>query len=181
MKQQILPPKNETQATKSRPRSTRSKEKEKNQKPTPNPPIETKNKFKMEIEIDSMPTIKKPGQLKQKALAPIGHAGRVHMNTEVISERPGGTLKLPPAKFNAIPSPSRTKSPMGIDKQSNAQGSTKSLWRSYSIESMDNDTEHTVASLNLEGVTNNKTWNHLAVCKQMSSIPFLNVTYKSST
>ena len=66
--------------------------------------------------MDSMPTIKKPGQLKQKAQAPIGQAGTVHMNTKVISERPGGTLKLPPAKFKAVPSQSRTKSPTGINK-----------------------------------------------------------------
>ena len=54
----------------------------------------------MEIEMDSRPTIKKPGQLKKSAQAPIGQAGRVHMNTKVNSERPGGTFKLPPAKPN---------------------------------------------------------------------------------
>ena len=146
--------KNETQTTKSRHRSTsRSKEKEKNQKPTRNPPIETKNKLR--IEMDSMPTIKKPGELKQKAQAPIGQAGRVNMNTEVISERPGGTFKLPPAKLDAVPPPSRAKSPMRIDKQSNVQGSTKLLQRSYSMESMDSDTDRIVASLDLEGITNN--------------------------
>ena len=153
MKQQILPPKNETQPTKSRHRSTsRSKEKEKNQKPTPNPTIETKNKFR--IEMDSMLAIKKPGQLKQKLQTPIGQSGSVNMNTEVISDRPGGTFKLLPAKLDAVPSPSRTKSPMGIDKQSNARGSTESLQRSYSIESMDSDADCIVASLNLEGITN---------------------------
>ena len=77
------------------------------------PSVETKNKFKMEIEI------KKPGQFKQKAQAPIGPAGRVHMNTEVISERPGSIFKLLLAKFDAVSSP--IKSPMGISKQSNAQ------------------------------------------------------------
>ena len=62
---------------------------------------------------------------------------------------------------------------MGIDKQSNAQGASKSLQRSYSIESMDSDTDSIVASLDLEGITNNyKTWNHLTVCKQMNSILF---------
>ena len=35
----------------------------------------------MEIETDSIPTIKKLGQLRQKAQAPIGQAGRVHTNT----------------------------------------------------------------------------------------------------
>ena len=132
--------------------------------------------------MDSKPTIKKPGQLKQKAQASIGQAGRVHMNTEVINERPGGIFKLYPAKFDAVPSPSRTKSPMGMNKQSNAQESTKTLQRSYTIESMDSDTDHIVASLHLEGITNNyKTWNRLAVCKQISSIPFLDVSFKPST
>ena len=104
--------------------------------------------------MNSTPTIKKSGQLKQKAQVPIGQAGRVHMNTKVISERPRGTFKLPPAKFNTVPSPSRTKSPIGMNKQSNAQGLTKSLQRSYSIESMDSDTDRIVASLDLEGITN---------------------------
>ena len=90
-----------------------------------------------------------------KAQAPISQAGRVHTNTEVTSERPGGTFKLSPAKFDAVPSPSRTKSPMGINKQSNAHGSTKSLQRSYSIESMDSDTDRIVASFDLEGIMHN--------------------------
>ena len=152
MKQQILPQKIKHKLQKiDLDQLPDQRKKKKNQKSTPTPPpIETKNKFKIEIEIDSMPE-----QLKQKAQAPVGQAGRVHTNTEVISERPGGTFKLPPAKFDAILSPSRTKSPMGIDKQSSAQGSTKSLQRSYSIESMDSDTDHIVASLDLEGITNN--------------------------
>ena len=65
--------------------------------------------------MNSMPTIKKPVELKQKSQASIGQAGRVHTNTEVISERPGSPFKLPPAKFNAVPSPSRAKSHTGID------------------------------------------------------------------
>ena len=89
--------------------------------------------------MDSTPTFKKPRELKQKAQAPIGQSGRVNMNTEVISERPGNTFKLPPAKFDAVPSPSRAKSPMGIDKLSNSLGTSKSLQRSYSIESMDSN------------------------------------------
>ena len=40
----------------------------------------------MEIEMDSTPTIKKAGELKHKAQAPIGQAGRVYTNTKVISE-----------------------------------------------------------------------------------------------
>ena len=53
--------------------------------------------YKLKIEMDSTPTFKKPGELKQKAQAPIGLAGRVNTNTEVFSKRPGGTIKLPPA------------------------------------------------------------------------------------
>ena len=42
------------------------------------------------------------------------------------SERPGGTFKLGPAKFDEVPSASRTHmSLMGMNKQCNAQGSTK--------------------------------------------------------
>ena len=44
---------------------------------------------------------------------------------------------------------------MRINKQCNAQESTKSLQNSYSVESMDSDTEHIVASLDLEGIKNN--------------------------
>ena len=44
--------------------------------------------------MDSTPTIKKLGQLKKKAQAPIGQAGRVHTNTKVNIKRPGGTFKL---------------------------------------------------------------------------------------
>ena len=56
--------------------------------------------------------IKKPGQLKQKVQALIGRVGRIHMSTKVNSERPGGTFKLSPAKFDVMPSASRTKSPI---------------------------------------------------------------------
>ena len=136
----------------------------------------------MEIEMDSTPAIKKLGQLKQKAQALIGQAGRVCMNTKVNSERAWGVFKLPSAKSDAVPSASRKKSLMGMNKQSNAQGSTKSLQRFYSVESMDSDIDHIVASLNLESITNNyNMWNYLAVCKQMSSVSFSNVTYKTST
>ena len=48
----------------------------------PPPLIETKNEFKH----------KEPRQLKQKAQAPIGRAGRVHMDTKVSSERPECTF-----------------------------------------------------------------------------------------
>ena len=122
-----------------------------------------------------MPTFKKPGEFKQKAQAPIGLAGRVNTNTSVQwkTRRHISTAPPPPANFDAVPSSSRAKLPMGIDKQSNAQGTSKSLQRSYSIKSMDSNTDCIVASLDLEGIMNNyETWNHSTVCKQMNSILF---------
>ena len=71
--------------------------------------------------------------------------------------------------------PSRTKSPIRI-KQCNAQGSTKPLQRTYITESMESDTDHIVASLNLEEIINNyNTWNHLIVDKLISSLTFFNI------
>ena len=85
----------------------------------------------------------RPEQLKQKSEAPISQAGKIQMNTKVNKERPGGTFKM-----------LRTKLPIRI-KQYNAQGSTKPLQRTYSIESMDSDTDYVVASLNVEEIINN--------------------------
>ena len=59
------------------------------------------------------------------------------MNTKMKNGKPGSTFKMP----------SRTKSPIRI-KHCNAQR------RTYSVESMDSDTNHIVASLNLEEVLN---------------------------
>ena len=59
---------------------------------------------------------------------------------------------------NSMQSPLRQhqeQSPKGMNKRCNAQGSTKSLQRSYNVEIMDSDTDHIVASLDLEGITNN--------------------------
>ena len=63
------------------------------------------------------------------------------MNTKVNKERPGSTFKIP----------STTKSPI-TTKPSNSQQTTKLLKRTYSIESMDSDTDRVVASLNLEEI-----------------------------
>ena len=71
------------------------------------------------------------------------------MNTKVNNERPGTVFKLPSTKFHSIPSTSRTKSPVRMNKQSNAQELTKPLQRSYSIESV---TDCIVTSLNLEEI-----------------------------
>ena len=103
--------------------------------------------------------------LNKNKQAPISQAAKKEMNTKVNKERPGSTFKMP----------SRTKSPIRT-KQSNAQGSTKPLKRTYGIESMDSDTVSVVASLNLkEIISNYNTWNQLTVGKLLSSITFLNV------
>ena len=47
------------------------------------------------------------------------------------------------------------QSPIRINKHCNAQGSTKPLQRTYSVESMDSDTDCAVARLLLEEVLNN--------------------------
>ena len=66
------------------------------------------------------------------------------MNTKVNKERPGSTFKIP----------STTKSPI-TTKPSNSQPPAKPLQRTYSIESMDSDTDRVVASLNLEEIIKN--------------------------
>ena len=110
----------------------------------------------------------KPEQLKQKSQAPIFQAWKIQLN----NERPGSAFKMPSTNFHTTPLTSRTKSPIRINKQCNAQGSTKHLQRTYSIESMDNDTDCVVASLNLEVLNNYNTWNHLTVGKLISSFTF---------
>ena len=126
--------------------------------------------------MDSTLTIKKLGNLNRKHRVQMAR----YMNTKGNSERPGSTFKLPPAKFDTVPSASRTKSPMGMNKRCPAQGSTKSLQRSYSVESMDSNTDFIVASPNQEGITNNYNTT-IAVHKQISLISFFNFTYKPST
>ena len=58
--------------------------------------------------------------------------------------------KLPSAKLDRVPSISRIQSPKRINKQRNAQGSTKFLKRSNSIKNMDFETDHIIANLNQE-------------------------------
>ena len=53
------------------------------------------------------------------------------------------------------PTEHQEQSSIRMNTQSNAQGSTKSLHRSYSIERMDSDTDLVVANLNLEERINN--------------------------
>ena len=63
------------------------------------------------------------------------------MNTKVNKERPGSTFKIP----------STTKLPI-TTKPSNSQQPRKPRKKTYSIESMDSDTDRLVASLNLEEI-----------------------------
>ena len=42
-----------------------------------------------------------------------------------------------------------------MNKQCNAQGSTKSLQRFYNIESKDSNTDHIATNFNLEDIINN--------------------------
>ena len=76
------------------------------------------------------------------------------MNTNMSSERPGSTFKLPQPNL-MLSSKHPQQSPMGMNKLCKSQGSTKFLQRSYDVESMDSDTDHIVASFNLEGIANN--------------------------
>ena len=69
-----------------------------------------KQKTNLKLKWTKHPQSKSQGNLN-RAQVPIGQAGRVLMNREVISERPRELFKLPPAKFNTVTSPSRTKSP----------------------------------------------------------------------
>ena len=104
----------------------------------------------------------RPEQLKQKSQLPISQTAKIQMNIKVNKERPGSTFKMP----------STTKSPIRT-KQSNAQPSTKPLQRTYSIESMDCNTDCVIARLNLEEIIKNyNTWNHLTIGKPISSITF---------
>ena len=112
----------------------------------------------------------KTQQTKPNQTIPICQTTKIHMNTKVNKERQGSTFKIP----------STTKSPIRT-KQSNSQQPTKPLQRTYSIESMDSDTDRVVASLDLEEIIKNyNTWNHLTVGQLLSSVTFLNC-YKPTT
>ena len=95
------------------------------------------------------------------------------MNTKMNNERPGSIFKLFSTKFYTVPSISATKSSIRTNKQCNAQGSTKSLQRTYNIEIMDSDTDHIFANLNLEEIINDyNSSNHVGVGKQISLLSF---------
>ena len=109
---------------------------------------------------------KRPERLKQKSQLPISQTTKIQMNTKVNKEKPGSTFKMP----------STTKSP--ITKPSNSQPPAKPLQRTYSIESMDNDTDRVVASLNLDEIIKNyDTWNHFTAGKLISSITYAKLNY----
>ena len=119
------------------PKSAKSPAKQLLDKSPIHPPKSIKDKLKNLSPI-------RPEQLKQKSKVPISQTVKIQMNTKVNKERPESTFKMP----------SRTKSPIRT-KRSNAQGSTKPLQRTYSIESIDSNTDHVVASLNLEEIIKN--------------------------
>ena len=110
------------------PKSVKSPTKQPLHKSPIRPPKSTKGKLK------NLSPIK-----HEQHKLPLAQAGKIQMNTKMNNERPGSTFKMP----------SRTKSPIKI-KQYSTQGLTKPLQRTYSIESMDTDTDCVVASLNLE-------------------------------
>ena len=96
----------------------------------------------------------RPEQLEQKSQLPLSQTVNIQMNTKVNKERPRSTFKIS----------STTKSPIRT-KQSNAQQSTKPLQKTYSIESIDCNSDRVVASLNLEEIIikNYHTWNQLTI------------------
>ena len=139
------------------PKSAKSPTKQLLHKSPIHPPKSIKNRLKKLSPI-------KPEQLKQKSQVPISQAGKILINTKVNNERPGSTFKMP----------SKTKLLIRI-KLYNVQESTKPLQRSYSIESIDCDTDCIVTSLNLEVLNNYNTWNHLIVGSLINPHTFLNV------
>ena len=103
----------------------------------------------------------RPEQLKQKSQVPISQGGKIQMNIKVNKERPGSPFKMS----------SRTKSPIKI-RLCHVQGTTKPLQRTYSIESMDSDTDRIVTIVE-EIINNYNTWNHLTVGKLICSLTHL--------
>ena len=126
-----------TTPTRTTSKSAKSPTKQLLHKSTICPPKSIKDRLKILFPI-------KPEQIKQKSQAPISQTAKIQMNTKRNNEKPGSAFKMP----------SRIKSPIR-SKQCNAQRLTKSLQRTYSIESMDSDTDHIFANLNLEEVLNN--------------------------
>ena len=123
--------------TRTTPKSAKSPSKQ----PLHKPPIRPRKSIKDRLK--NLSTIR-PEQLKQKSQLLISQTTKIQMNTKVNKERQGSTFKIP----------STTKSPI-TTKPSNSQPPTKLLQRTYSIESMDSDTDRVVASLNLEEIIKN--------------------------
>ena len=123
--------------TRTTPKSAKSPSKQPLHKSSICPPKSIKDRLK-----DLSPI--RPKQRKQKSQLPISLTVNTQMNTKVNKERPGSTFKIP----------STTKSPIRT-KQSNAQQPTKPPQRTYSIESMDSDTDRVVACFNLEEIIKN--------------------------
>ena len=104
-----------------------------------------------------------------KLQSPIGVHLYLPISAKMNNERLESAFKILSTKFLST---SRTKSHIRMNSVmlTDWQNSFK---EPNSIESIDNDTECRVASLNLEEVLNNyKTWNHLTVRKLISSLTF---------
>ena len=86
--------------------------------------------------------------IKEKPKASIDQFRKTHINIKVNKERPGSTFKLSSAKFDRNASTSRIKTPR-INNQCNAQGSAKSLYRSYSVQTMDIKSDNINVNLKL--------------------------------
>ena len=121
------------------PQSAKSPSKQPLHKSPIRPPKSIKDRLKNLSSI-------RPEQLKLKSQLPISQTAKIQMNTKVNKERLGSTFKIP----------STTKSPI-TTKKSNSQQPTKPLQRTYSIESMESDTDRLVASLNLEEIIKKNT------------------------
>ena len=87
----------------------------------------------------------KPEPIKQKPEALIDQFRNTHISTKGNNETPGSN-----SNYSQLNSSTRIKSPKKINKQFNAQGSTKYLNRFYSVESMAIETDNIIANLNLE-------------------------------
>ena len=121
-------------STRTTPKSAKSPSKQPLHKSPIRPPKSIKDRLKNLSPI-------RPEQLKQKSQLPISLTTKIQINPKVNKEIQGSTFKIS----------STTKSPI-TTKESNSQPPTKPLQSTYSIESMDSDTDRLVASLNLEEI-----------------------------
>ena len=103
---------------------------------------------------------KKSKPIKQNPVAFLDQSGKNLYQHQSEQWKTKTTFKLLQTKLSRDPSESRIKWPKRINKQNhtnkqkwcNAEGPTKSLNRSSSIESMDIETDNIIANLNLADI-----------------------------